>query len=68
MANNMKKKFSFSKGYRGRTIFSIFNFIFLAIIMIAMLIPIWKVCVDSVSREVSSTDISLWPQVFTLEA
>jgi len=64
----MKKKFSFSKGYRGRTIFSIFNFIFLAIIMIAMLIPIWKVCVDSVSKEVSSTDISLWPQVFTLEA
>lgn len=64
----MKKKFSFRKEYRAKTIFNIFNFIFFVIIMIAMLIPIWKVCVDSVSREVSSTDITFLPNVFTLEA
>ena len=64
----MKKKFSFRKEYRAKTIFDIFNFIFFAIIMIAMIIPIWKVCMDSVSREVSSTDITFWPNVFTLEA
>lgn len=64
----MKKKFSFRKEYRARTIFNIFNFIFFAIVMIAMIIPIWKVCMDSVSREVSSTDITFWPNVFTLEA
>lgn len=64
----MKKKFSFRKEYRARTIFNIFNFIFFAIVMVAMIIPIWKVCMDSVSREVSSTDITFWPNVFTLEA
>ncbi len=64
----MKKKFSFKKEYRAKTIFDIFNFIFFVIIMIAMLIPIWKVCVDSVSQTVSSTDISLWPDGWTFEA
>lgn len=64
----MKKKFSFQKEYRAKTIFDIFNFIFFVIVMIAMLIPIWKVCVDSVSQTVSSTDISLWPDGWTFEA
>lgn len=58
----MKQKFSFQKGYRGRAIFSIFNFLFFAIVTIAMLLPIWKVCVDSVSSKTSSTEISLWPK------
>jgi len=64
----MKKKFSFQKEYRARTIFNIVNFVFFAIVIVVMLIPIWKVCVDSVSQTVSSTDISLWPDGWTFEA
>ncbi len=64
----MKKQFSFQAGYRGRTIFNIFNILFFIVVMILMLIPIWKVCVDSVSREVVSTDITFLPNNFTLEA
>ncbi len=64
----MKKKFSFKKEYRAKTIFDIFNMLFFLLIMIAMLIPIWKVCVDSVSQITSTTDINLWPHDFTLQA
>lgn len=64
----MKKKFSFKKEYRAKTIFDIFNMLFFLLIMIAMLIPIWKVCVDSVSQITSTTDINLWPKDFTLQA
>lgn len=64
----MKKQFSFKKGHGARTAFNIFNILFFVIVMVVMLIPIWKVCVDSLSREVVSTDITFWPNVFTTEA
>ena len=44
----MKDKLSFKEGHRGRTLFTIGNYIFFVIIMVLMLIPIFKVIVDSV--------------------
>lgn len=63
----MKKKFSFKKGYRARTIFDIFNFIFFLAIMAIMLVPIIKVCVDSLQLK-TIYGINLWPEDPSLEA
>lgn len=43
----MNEKFSFKKGYRGRTIFLIADVTFLVLLMVCMLIPFLKVLVDS---------------------
>lgn len=48
----MKNKFSFAPEYLPRTIFVIFNVIFFVIVMAAMLIPIIKVLIDSISQQV----------------
>jgi putative aldouronate transport system permease protein len=48
----MKQKFSFAPEYLPRTIFVIFNVIFFIIVMAAMLVPIIKVLIDSISRSV----------------
>lgn len=44
----MKDKISLKKGYRGRTLFIIGNYILLILLMIMMVVPILKVLVDSV--------------------
>ena len=63
----MKEKMSLKKGYRGRTLFIIGNYIFLALLMIAMIVPILKVFVDSVDPT-ATYGIRLWPKEFSLEA
>ncbi|NLP45802.1 MAG: carbohydrate ABC transporter permease [Epulopiscium sp.] len=57
----MAEKFSFKKEHRARTIFHIVNFIFFAIVVVAMLIPIIKVFVDSLDTS-GSYGMRLWPQ------
>ena len=44
----MKEKFSFKKGHRARTLFLIFDYIFIIFLCICMVIPLMKVLVDSV--------------------
>lgn len=43
----MREKLSFRKGYRARTVFVIFTYIFLTLTMCAMVVPLIKVLVDS---------------------
>ncbi|NLL71112.1 MAG: carbohydrate ABC transporter permease [Epulopiscium sp.] len=57
----MKEKFSFKKQYRARTIFNIFNFLFFTLVLVAVLIPLIKVFVDSLDAS-GSYGIRLWPQ------
>lgn len=56
----MKEKFSFKKGHRARTLFLIFDYTFIILLCICMVIPLWKVVVDSVDP--TSYGIRLWPQ------
>lgn len=56
----MKEKLSFEKGRRGRTAFVIFNILFLCLLMLIMVIPLWKVIVDSLDP--TSVGIRLWPK------
>ena len=62
----MNDKFSFSKGNRARAIFLIFDYAFLILLTITMIIPLWKLFVDSV--DASSTGMRLIPQQFSLAA
>lgn len=63
----MKEKFSFAKGHRGRTIFNICNYAFFVILMVAMIVPILKVVVDSVDPS-AAYGIRLIPKKFSLDA
>jgi len=63
----MNEKFSFEKGHRSRAIFLIFAYSFLTIMMLAMIIPVVKVFVDSVDPT-SAYGIRLWPKQFDLSA
>lgn len=63
----MHEKFSFKKGHRGRALFRIFNVLFLTLTMIAMLIPILKVFIDSIDPT-ASYGLRLWPKVVSLDA
>lgn len=56
----MTEKLSLKKGKRGRTIFVICNTVFLSLLMLIMVIPLWKVIVDSVDP--TSVGIRLWPK------
>lgn len=56
----MQEKLSFKKGKRGRTTFIIFNTFFLCLLMLIMIIPLWKVIVDSLDP--TSVGIRLWPK------
>ena len=62
----MAEKLSFQKGKRGRTIFVICNVIFLCFLMLIMVIPLWKVIVDSLDP--TSVGIRLWPKQISLYA
>jgi putative aldouronate transport system permease protein len=63
----MYDKFSFAKGYRARTIFVIFNTLFLVILCALMLIPLLKVLSDSFDA-VGSYEIRFIPKNFTYAA
>ena len=62
----MTEKLSFKKGKRGRTIFVICNAIFLSLLMLIMVIPLWKVIVDSLDP--TSVGIRLWPKQISFYA
>lgn len=63
----MGEKFSFKKEYRARTLFHIFNYTFFVLLLIAMLVPILKVFVDSVDPT-ATYGIKLIPTEFSLDA
>ncbi len=62
----MKEKLSFKKGKRSRTIFVICNTLFLCLLMLIMVIPLWKVIVDSLDP--TSVGIRLWPKQISFYA
>lgn len=62
----MKEKLSFEKGRRGRTLFVILNTVFLCLLMLIMIIPMWKVIVDSLDP--TSVGIRLWPKQISMYA
>lgn len=62
----MKEKLSLKKGKRSRTIFVICNTIFLCLLMVIMIIPLWKVIVDSLDP--TSVGIRLWPKQISFYA
>lgn len=63
----MNEKFSFKKGHRSRAIFLICAYAFLVIFMLAMIIPVLKVFVDSVDPS-ASAQMRIWPQKFDFGA
>lgn len=62
----MKEKLSFKKGKKSRTIFVICNTLFLCLLMVIMVIPLWKVIVDSLDP--TSVGIRLWPKQISFYA
>ena len=62
----MTEKLSFKKGKRGRAAFIIFNTIILCLLMVIMVIPLWKVIVDSLDP--TSVGIRLWPKQISFYA
>ena len=62
----MKEKLSLEKGRRGRTVFVVCNILFLCFLMLIMLIPLWKVIVDSLDP--TSVGIRLWPKQISFYA
>lgn len=54
------EKISFQPGHRARAAFLIFNYTFLALLMLCMVLPLVKVLVDSLDP--SSYGIRLWPK------
>lgn len=60
----MKDKMSLKKGYRGRTLFVIGNYIFLTLVMCMMIVPLLKVFVDSVDPT-STYGMRLIPKEFS---
>ena len=61
----MKDKFSFAKEYRARTIFHIFNILFMCMLLVLMLVPLLKIVSDSVDRS-ATYDINLIPKNFSI--
>ena len=62
----MRERFSFRKGHRARAVFLICDYLFLLFLIVAMLIPLWKLFVDSVDP--SSVGTRFWPKEFSLDA
>lgn len=63
----MKEVFSFKHGRAGRTTFRIFNFFFMAFLVVMLMIPMLKVLSDSFDRSTVYA-LNLWPQNFSAEA
>jgi putative aldouronate transport system permease protein len=47
----MQEKLSFAPGLRGRTIYKLCSAVFFFLLSVAMIVPIWKVLVDSVNNQ-----------------
>ena len=62
----MEDRFSFKKGHRARAIFLIVDYLFLTLMMISMIVPIWKLIVDSVDS--SSVGMRMWPKEVSFAA
>ncbi len=62
----IKEKMSLEKGRRGRTVFIICNTLFLSLLMLIMVIPLWKVIVDSLDP--TSVGVRLWPKQISFYA
>lgn len=60
MGVNSPDRFSLRKGYRARTLFLIFDYAFLALLMVMMVLPLLKVIVDSLDP--TSYGVRLWPK------
>lgn len=60
------EKISFKPGHRARAFFLIFDYIFLILLMLVMVIPLLKVFVDSVDP--TTYGIRLWPQTVEFSA
>jgi len=63
----MREVFSFRNGRAPRTLFRIFNFLFMVGLVIMMAIPIMKVLSDSLDRS-ATYGLSFWPKNFSLVA
>ncbi|GHU74214.1 putative ABC transporter permease protein YtcP [Clostridia bacterium] len=57
----IKDRFSFAPAYRARTIFNIVNALFFTGLTILMVLPLWKVLVDSFNNQ-TTYGITLFPQ------
>lgn len=66
MGVNAKDRFSFAKGYRARTIFLIFDFALMVVLMAMMILPLLKVIVDSLDP--TSYGVRLWPKEIDFSA
>lgn len=62
----MIDKFSFKKGHRARAAFLIFDYAFIVLLCVCMLVPLLKVLVDSVDP--TSHGIQLWPKQIDFSA
>lgn len=62
----MREKISFKKEKRPRAIFVICNTLFLCLLMMIMILPLWKVIVDSLDP--TSVGIRLWPKQISFYA
>lgn len=63
----MKERIRFVKGNYGRSAFFILNFIFFVLVAISIIIPIYKVLVDSFDMG-TTYGLSLFPQKFSVDA
>lgn len=63
----MKEKFSFAREFRARTIFRIFNILFMCMLLVIMLVPLLKIVSDSLDKS-ATYDINLIPKNFSIEA
>lgn len=61
-----REKISFKPGHRARAVFLIFDYLFLIILMMLMLIPLLKVFVDSVDP--TTYGVRLWPKAWDFGA
>ena len=66
MGVNSEDRFSLRKGYRARTLFLIFDYAFLSLMMVMMILPLLKVMVDSVDP--TSYGVRLWPKEVSFAA
>jgi len=56
----MKERFSFTREYRARTIYNIVSVLFFVLLTFTMIVPIWKVLVDSFNNQ-TTYGITLFP-------
>ncbi len=63
----MRERLSFTNGNAARSLFRIFNFCFLMLLALSMIIPLLKVLSDSFDKT-TYYGINLWPKNFSIDA